>query len=46
MQCLGAPDPIVGETPEARALEVVHLATLVERTHLDNLQKALDERAR
>ena len=37
--------PIVGETPEARAFEVVRLANLAERTRLDNLQRALDERA-
>ena len=36
--------PIVGETPEARALEEVRLAILAERTRLDNLQRALDER--
>ena len=34
--------PIVGETPEARALEEVRLANLAERTRLDNLQRALD----
>ena len=38
--------PIVGETPEARALEDVRLANLAERTRLENLQRALDERAR
>ena len=38
--------PIVGETSEARALEAARLATLVERTRLENLQRALDERAR
>ena len=38
--------PIVGETPEARALEEAHLANLAERTRLENLQHALDERAR
>ena len=38
--------PIVGETPEARALEEVRLANLAERTRLENLQHALDERAR
>ena len=38
--------PIVGETSEARALEEVRLATLVERTRLENLQHALDERDR
>ena len=38
--------PIVGETPEARALEDAHLANLAERTRLGNLQQALDERAR
>ena len=38
--------PIVGETPEARALEEALLANLAERTRLENLQHALDERAR
>ena len=38
--------PIVGETPEAQALEEAHLANLAERTRLENLQHALDERAR
>ena len=38
--------PIVGETPAARALEEVRLANLAERTRLENLQRALDERAR
>ena len=38
--------PIVGETPEARALEEVHLANLAKHTRLENLQRALDERAR
>ena len=38
--------PIVGETPEARALEEARLANLAERTRLENLQHALDERAR
>src|SRR4051812_28017372 len=38
--------PIVGETPEARALEDARLANLAERTRLENLQRALDERAR
>jgi hypothetical protein len=37
--------PIVGETSEARALEAARLATLAERTRLENLQHALDERA-
>ena len=37
--------PIVGETPEARALEEVRLANLAECTPLDNLQRALDEHA-
>ena len=37
--------PIVGETPKAQALEEVLLANLAERTRLDNLQRALDERA-
>ena len=39
-------NPIVGETPEARALEDARLANLAERTRLENLQRALDERAR
>ena len=34
------------KTPEARALEEVRLANLAERTQLENLQHALDERAR
>ena len=38
--------PIVGETPEAQALEEARLANLAERTRLENLQRALDERAR
>ncbi len=38
--------PIVGETPEARALEDARLANLAERTRLENLQRALNERAR
>ena len=38
--------PIVGETPEARALEDARLASLAERTRLENLQRALDEHAR
>ena len=38
--------PIVGETPEARALEDVRLANLAERTRLENLQRILDGRAR
>ena len=38
--------PIIGETAEARALEAVRLATLAERTRLENLQYSLDERAR
>ena len=37
--------PIVGETPEARALEDARLANLAECTRLENLQRALDERA-
>ena len=37
--------PIVGETPEAQALEEARLANLAERTRLENLQRALDERA-
>ena len=37
--------PIAGETPEARALEDARLANLAERTRLENLQRALDERA-
>ena len=39
-------NPIAGETPEARALEEARLANLAERTRLENLQRALDERAR
>lgn len=35
--------PIIGETPEARALEEACLANLAERTQLENLQRALDE---
>src|SRR4051812_7057104 len=38
--------PIVGETPEARALEEARLANLAERTRLENVQRVLDERAR
>ena len=38
--------PIAGETPEARALEEARLANLAEHTRLENLQRALDERAR
>ena len=38
--------PIAGETPEDRALEEARLANLAERTRLENLQRALDERAR
>ena len=38
--------PIIGETSEARALEEARLANLAERTRLENLQHALDERAR
>ena len=38
--------PIIGETAEARALEAVRLATLAERTRLENLQHSLDECAR
>ena len=38
--------PIVGETPEARALEDARLANLAERTRLENLQRILDGRAR
>ena len=37
--------PIVGETPEAQALEQGRLANLAERTRLENLQRALDDRA-
>ena len=37
--------PIARETPEARALEEACLANLAERTRLENLQRALDERA-
>ena len=35
--------PIVGETPEAQALEEARLANLAERTRLENLQHALDK---
>ena len=38
--------PIVGETPEAQALEQARLANLAERTRLENLQRTLDDRAR
>jgi len=38
--------PIIGETAEARALEAVRLATLAERTRLENLQHSLNERVR
>ena len=38
--------PIIGETPEARALEDARLANLAERTRLENLQRILDGRAR
>ena len=38
--------PIIGEAAEARALEAACLATLAERTRLENLQHSLDERAR
>ena len=38
--------PIIGETAEARAFEAVRLATLAERTRLENIQHSLDERAR
>ena len=38
--------PIVGETPEARAVEDARLANLAERIRLENLQRALDEHAR
>ena len=38
--------PIVGETPEARALENARLANLAERTRLENLQRILDEQVR
>ena len=37
--------PIVGETSKAWALEAVRLATLAERTRLDNLQRSLNKRA-
>jgi len=36
---------IVGETPEARALEEVCLENLAEHTRLENLQRALNEHA-
>ena len=35
--------PIIGETPEARALEDACLANLAERTRLENLQRELNE---
>lgn len=38
--------PIVGETPEARALEAARLSTLAEHWLLENLQQAHDDRAR
>ena len=38
--------PIIGETIEARDLEAVRLATLAERTRLENLQHSLDKCAR
>ena len=38
--------PVVGETSEAQALEAARLTTLAERTRLENLQRALDDRAR
>ena len=38
--------PIIGETAEAQAFEAVRLATLAERTRLENLQHSLDEHAR
>ena len=38
--------PIVGETPEAWALEEVRLDNLAEHTRLDNLQRSLDKHAR
>ena len=38
--------PIIGETPEARALEDWCLANLAERTRLEHLQRALDKHAR
>ena len=38
--------PMVGETPEAQALEEARLANLAERSRLENLQRALDKRAR
>ena len=38
--------PIVGETPEAQALEQARMANLAEGTRLENLQRALNDRAR
>ena len=38
--------PVIGESSEARALEAARLATLAERTRLENLQHALDDCAR
>ena len=38
--------PIIGETAEAWALEAVRLATLAERTRLENLQQSVDDRTR
>ena len=38
--------PVVGETSKARAMEAACLATLAERTRLENLQRALDDRTR
>ena len=38
--------PIVVEMPEAQALEQARLANLAECTRLENLQRALDDRAR
>ena len=38
--------PILGETPEARALEATRLANVAECARLENLQRSLDDRAR
>ena len=38
--------PIVGASAEAQALEAARLATLVERTRLEEMERALNERTR
>jgi hypothetical protein len=38
--------PIVGATAEAQALEAARLATLAERTRLEEMQRTLNERTR